>query len=160
KAKVAALLVLALMLGAATAAAQLLSAKRPPRSAVAAGPPPAARQHQRLDQLGDPLPARVVARVGTLRWFHGLTVYGTSSLTFSPDGKVLLSCDTHKAVQFLDADTGREVRRIVPSDEQVSCFAVSPDGTAMATAYFRSEVLRIWDVRAGRELRQLRAEKP
>jgi WD40 repeat protein len=110
-------------------------------------------QTARLDLHGDPLPAGAVARLGTRRWWHGRD--HDCPLAFTRDGKCLASCDAGKAVRFLDAATGKELRRVEPAGDDITTFALAPDGRTLVTASFRSGVLRLWDVPTAKELRQL-----
>jgi WD40 repeat protein len=109
-----------------------------------------------VDQYGDPLPARAVARLGTVRWWHGRD--NACPLVFTPDGKSLISCDYLKGVRFTDTTTGKELRRIEMGggdfDSELLSFALSPDGKTLVTAGRQPE-LRVWDVSNGKELRQL-----
>src|SRR5262245_33272691 len=74
--------------------------------------PPADRQPAtpaRTDAVGDPLPDRAVARIGTLRFRHAGAVY---CVAYSPDGKLLASAGADDAVRLWDPATGKEVRAI------------------------------------------------
>ncbi len=108
------------------------------------------------DRFGDPLPARAVARIGTVRWWHGRD--NDCPLIFTPDGKSLISYDWLKGIRFVDTVTGKELRRIEfgdgDFDSQLFYFALSPDGKTLVTASRKPE-LRVWDVSTGKELRQL-----
>jgi WD40 repeat protein len=107
----------------------------------------------RADRHGDPLPSGAVARIGSTRWWHGRAPQECPSV-FCPDGKTLACCDG-KAVRFLDASSGKELTRVVPQDDDITRFALSPDGKIIVTASYKSSVLRIWDVAAGKEIRQI-----
>src|SRR5690348_336 len=87
-----------------------------------------ATSRERTDRFGDPLPPGVVARIGTARWWVGPAEghYRDSPLVYAPDGKSLAACYEGKAVRFLDAATGKELRRIEPRGEGVTTFALSP----------------------------------
>src|SRR5581483_1121905 len=61
----------------------------------------------RTDLYGDPLPPGAVARLGTLRLRHA----DVAALTFSKDGKLLISCSRDGEVRVWDAATGKLVRR-------------------------------------------------
>lgn len=113
-------------------------------------------QQPRADRLGDPLPIGAVARIGSVRWWHGWGVQ--CPLVFTPDGTRLACCEASQAIRFLDVATGKESRRIQPPGEGVTAFALAPDGKTLVTADLRSPVLRLWDVATGNELRQLRGD--
>jgi RNA polymerase sigma factor (sigma-70 family) len=120
-----------------------------------AEPGPAA-QAMRVDRLGDALPPGAVARVGSIRWWHGRDAQGP--LVFTPDGKTLVCCDSH-AVRILDATTGKEQRLIRPPQEEIHSFALSPDGRTLVTVNHQGAVLRVWNVSSGMEWRQLAIDK-
>jgi WD40 repeat protein len=60
----------------------------------------------RWDRFGDPLPEGAVARLGTLRLFHGLNL---RRIALSPDGKLVSATDTASQNRLWDAVTGREL---------------------------------------------------
>jgi WD40 repeat protein len=109
----------------------------------------------RTDRYGDRLPAGAVARIGTVRWWHGRAGYGP--LVYTPDGKTLISCEAGKAIRFFDAATGRETRRIEPGDD-ITSFAMAPDGKWLITAGSQNPALRLWDVSIGKERRAIPAD--
>ena len=84
----------------------------------AAGEPP------RLDVNGDPLPAGAVARLGSTRWRN------IGPFRYSPDGKAIVHLAPDGSVVWLDADTGREVRR-VRGAEPIQSFEFCMDGKAL-----------------------------
>jgi WD40 repeat protein len=111
-------------------------------------PPP------RTDHYGEPLPPGAVARVGSVRWWTGW--WGEwGPMTYAPNGKSVVACDHDKAVCFMDTATGKVVRRIEPPGEDVTSFALSPDGKTVVTASDRGARLRLWDVATGKQLRQI-----
>jgi RNA polymerase sigma factor (sigma-70 family) len=131
----------------------------PPHTAVTSRQPTTTPPHLvRADQYGDALPKGAVARIGSVRWWHGYGEQGCP-LLYLPDGRSLAYCNAGKAVRILDAATGSELRRIEPQLDRINCFAISPDGKIMVTASYRSPVLRVWDVSSGKELRQVPADE-
>jgi RNA polymerase sigma factor (sigma-70 family) len=126
--------------------------RRGEESSVKPAAPPA-----RADRHGDPLPPRALARVGTARWWHGGG--HDSPLLFTPDGKELLCGEPAAGVRFLDAATGQELRRLRPPGDDVTSFALSPDGKTLVTAGSSGAVLRVWDVPTGQERRRLEEDR-
>src|SRR5207237_7709246 len=80
------------------------------------------RSAQGVDQMGDPLPDGVLARMGTVRFRHGNHV---SSLAYSPDGKVLASAGYDNMVRFWDPATGKELRKLGGSYNPLSSVSFS-----------------------------------
>jgi RNA polymerase sigma factor (sigma-70 family) len=153
-------LVVLLTLGiAATSVAvayQTLQARQGPtgEKQVAGPATPGAGQQApaRVDQYGDALPPRAVARIGSVRWWHGSFIQ--CPMVYTPDGKNLV-CGEARAVRILDSTTGRELRRLQPPAGHVTSFTLAPDGKTIITAGGDSPVRRLWDVSTGKELRQL-----
>jgi WD40 repeat protein len=117
---------------------------------------PEGQRPPRTDRYGDPLPPGVVARIGSARWWYGWN--DECPLVYARDGKLLAMCD-EEAVRLLDTATGKELRRIAPPGEEVTVFALAPDGQTMVTASFLGAALRLWQVSTGKELRQISSEK-
>jgi WD40 repeat protein len=61
---------------------------------------------QHVDAYGDPLPAEAVARLGTLRLYHGQQV---DDVILSPDAKLVVSFSRQDGNRLWDAITGREL---------------------------------------------------
>jgi RNA polymerase sigma factor (sigma-70 family) len=66
---------------------------------------PTAADEVRRDRYGDPLPAGAVARLGSLRLFHGELV---ENVVLSPDSKLVVSC-ARDGARLWNAITGREL---------------------------------------------------
>jgi RNA polymerase sigma factor (sigma-70 family) len=98
-----------------------------------------------VDAQGDELPARAVARLGTLRWRQAALTFA-----FSPDGRYLAA--TGETTRVFDAASGKLVRSL-PGPSRFLYFA--PDRkTLLTTAGSPSPQARFWDVATGEELRQ------
>lgn len=93
---------------------------------------------QRTDYFGDPLPTGAVARVGTLRLYHGSQF---AVLAFSPDGKSLAAC-SHNDIRLWETATGREVRQLLGPGRQTTCAAFSPNGSLFAAGGWGD--VRVW----------------
>ena len=80
-------------------------------------------------------------------------------VTFTPDGRTLISQENDSTVKLWDVVTGREVRTLrksVASYEPV--VALAPDGRVLASVD-QSGTVKLWDVATGREVRTLRGHE-
>jgi WD40 repeat protein len=98
----------------------------------------------RTDLYGDPLPDGAVARMGTVRFLHGGSVYG---LGISADGKTIASQNA-TTMAVWDTATGKELRRFASS-----CGAICPDGKTVAVANGDSRTILLRDAATGRIVR-------
>ena len=100
----------------------------------------------RLDRFGDPLPGRVLVRLGTARFRHG---WHTSALAAGPDGSRLASGDRFGGICLWEVPTGRPLWR-AHGPGGISVLAFSPDGEGLASGGHDGVVLR--DVATGRQV--------
>jgi RNA polymerase sigma factor (sigma-70 family) len=117
---------------------------------------PAAAPRAPVDQLGDPLPADALARLGTIRFRHGSVV---TALTFAPDGRSLASAGHDGTIHIWATTTGKELLRVENHEfpgiglGAVGHLAYSPDGKTLAGTRLNQPPC-LWDVATGKELRQ------
>ena len=130
------------------------------RSASLAPEQPARKQPARTDRHGDPLPDGAVARLGTVRW---RTTDEIDVLAYAPDGKTLAAA-TQEGI-YLFAPDGRVRKILRPDAPVVERLAFSPDGKRLACSVVGSHgvrgdrsVVQIWELPAGRKLRQFVAD--
>jgi RNA polymerase sigma factor (sigma-70 family) len=100
---------------------------------------------------GDPLPPRAVGRLGTLRFRHASDL---QAFALARDGKQLATAAGSTVVVW-DTATGQERRRFDRHVGTVHGVAFAPQGKYLATAA-DDNVIRIWDLRTGKELRGLK----
>jgi RNA polymerase sigma factor (sigma-70 family) len=88
------------------------------------------------------------------------------SITFSADGKTLISSSDDKTIRFWDVATGKESRQIA-HENRIGIIALSPDDKLLASIdtikhafqggamWLNDHRVRLWDATTGKELRQL-----
>jgi WD40 repeat protein len=101
------------------------------------------------DRHGDPLPPGAIARLGTIRFRHGMSA---QSVAYSPDGKTL-AAGGFGVVSLWDALAGKEVRRLTTSNGWLYSVAVSPDGRHVVAG--SGSTVTLWGRATGKEVRTL-----
>jgi RNA polymerase sigma factor (sigma-70 family) len=138
KAVMALMLALGFLVGGVVALARPVAPDPPPAADTAEQPrskaPPAA-------DAADPLPEGALARLGTVRFRHGRTV---TAISFSPDGKRLVSGDMDGTLRLWEVPSGRKLLQAERRDGGASYVAFSPDGKMVAAAGL-DHVVYVWD---------------
>jgi RNA polymerase sigma factor (sigma-70 family) len=125
-----------------------------PPAQVAERPKPVAAPRVRTDRYGDPLPEGAVARVGTLRLYHGSSF---TALAYAPDGKVLAAY-SGGPIRLWDTATGKELRQFEGYSGGVTALAFSADGKLLAAAGWGD--VKIWRVDAASDKEAYRLPAP
>jgi WD40 repeat protein len=76
------------------------------------------------------------------------TFGGVTGVAFSPDGKLLATCDTNGAVQVWSMETGQQCFSLKVETVWTWAVAFSPDGKVLATAGDDCQV-KLWDMQTG-----------
>jgi WD40 repeat protein len=99
----------------------------------------------RTDRFGDPLPKYALARLGSARPRQDDDV---TALAFSPDGKLLASCEPHRLAVW-DVATARVLRlHSEPHFSKLRAVCFSPDGKWLAVGGWRW--LTVYDAATGK----------
>ncbi|RLB58726.1 MAG: hypothetical protein DRI34_04065 [Deltaproteobacteria bacterium] len=89
----------------------------------------------------------------------GKHLKGVTHVGYSPDGKLLVSCDRAGVVKLWRGDNHTLWRELKGHGAAVMMAAFSPDGKLLATVS-RDETARLWDVGQGKLVRVLKDKPP
>jgi len=78
----------------------------------------------------------------TLKGHSGL-VY---SVSFSPDGKRIVSGSNDRTLKVWDAQTGQETLTLKGHSRSVNCVSFSPDGKRIVSGAALDDTIKIWDI--------------
>ncbi len=113
--------------------------------------PPTVAPEKGKDLHGDPLPPKVVMRLGTLQQRAVGAV-----LAVSADGKSIVGVRAGKGIRIWDAATGQLHQKRELPGEAWSTSKLSPDGRWLLRAVGgREEHLEVWNVQTGEKVREL-----
>lgn len=109
--------------------------------------------HIRKDQYGDPLPPRVIARIGTVRFRQPFV----GTVAYTPDGKYLASGGggNRGTLYFWDPKTGQKIRSFNDHKGSVNDLSFSRDGKRLLAGDQMGDLF-LWDVSSGKILRRLK----
>ena len=99
---------------------------------------------------GDPLPPGPVARPGTTRVRPGARV---SSISISPNGRLLATAEEGGNVRLWEVSTGREVAVLRKAYPYLHGAVFSPNSKTLAVVD-RHDEIALWDVASGKEKRR------
>ncbi len=77
-----------------------------------------------------------------------------TALSFSRDGRLLVSCSLDNTIRVWDVETGRERQKILPTEGVINTVAVSPDGRRLAYGA-RDGTVSMRDLRTGAQIYKL-----
>jgi WD40 repeat protein len=161
KAMAGVFLVAAVVAGGAGALAHQMLAAKPQAARGVKGPKPAVHNEKqakddrakpvRNDLYGDPLPPGALVRMGTVRLRHH------GEISFSDDGKTLISTGGDAIIRTWDVATGKQVQKkeLKQIEPPLSVFL---GGNAAATE--RNKVVTVWDLATVKELGRIPVQAP
>ncbi len=82
---------------------------------------------------------------------HSSWIY---ALTFSPDGKLIVTGALDTTIKIWDRTSGRELRTLRGHSSAIGSVAFSPDGRQIASGSV-DQSIKLWDVATGKELKSL-----
>ncbi|MEN6318096.1 MAG: caspase family protein [Syntrophaceae bacterium] len=79
-------------------------------------------------------------------------VFSANSVSFSPDGRSVLTGGDDQTLKLWDVSTGEEIRSFTGHASLVSSVAFSPDGRYALSGSW-DQTLKLWDVETGKEIK-------
>ncbi|WP_414550925.1 toll/interleukin-1 receptor domain-containing protein, partial [Anabaena sp. CCY 0017] len=76
------------------------------------------------------------------------------SVSFSPDGKTLVSASYDKTIKLWNLDTGKEIRTLSGHTNTVRSVSFSPDGKTLVSGS-QDKTIKLWNLDTGKEIRTL-----
>ncbi|MCL2801821.1 MAG: hypothetical protein FWD28_08710, partial [Treponema sp.] len=86
-----------------------------------------------------------------IRIFSGHT-WRVDSVSFSPDGRQIISGSGDRTIKLWDVITGREIRTFLGHARGVDSVSFSPDGRQIVSGSIDG-IIKLWDAATGREIR-------
>jgi len=77
------------------------------------------------------------------------------SVSFSPDGKTLVSGSRDKTIKLWNVKTGKEIRTLKGHNSRVRSVNFSPDGKTLVSGS-NDKTIKLWNVETGQEIRTLK----
>ncbi|KAB0241844.1 hypothetical protein EZJ55_16060 [Microcystis aeruginosa EAWAG127a] len=78
-----------------------------------------------------------------------------NSVSFSSDGKTLVSGSRDKTIKLWNVETGKEIRTLKGHDSYVLSVNFSPDGKTLVSGSW-DKTIKLWNVETGKEIRTLK----
>jgi WD40 repeat protein len=115
-------------------------------------------QPARVDALGDPLPERAIARLGTKRLMQ---YHSVQCVAFSPDGKSLATAGYGDGIWLWEWPAGKLERRLLPMNENTDFMRYTPNGKHIISLWgYRKHGLSVWDAMTGKHLASADLPRP
>jgi len=78
-----------------------------------------------------------------------------TSVSFSPDGKYIVSGSCDRTVKLWSIESGKEVRSFTGHTDYVTSVSFSPDGKYLASGS-NDDTIKLWEVESGKEVRSFK----
>jgi RNA polymerase sigma factor (sigma-70 family) len=124
----------------------------PPPKGQRPQPANADKSKPNADRFDDPLPDGAIARLGTNRFRHTLSI---GSIAYSSDGKLIASGSEDASVRIWDAGTGRQMMQFGDQHSFVEAVALTADGKRVAAGTSAGE-LALWDIATGKAVQRFK----